>query len=162
MDAGVVRQQLQGLADRMGLRLPAVDPHRVPYNRDCDGEADNQISQMQDAFKSVAEMDNQVFNGHPDLEASPGRVRHEYGGPRYTAEYQLSADGNEMTHTQTSDYRTVVAEKVEHVGNEWNRYLLTDNHGRLQADVVRVVDGPVKSYECEQWYFSGPGVRPQV
>ena len=159
MDVGAVKNQLQGMADRMGLRLPAVEPRRVPYNRDCPGEADSQIGRMQESFQSFREMDNQTFNGHPDLNQTPGHIKHEYGGPAYTAEYTLSKDGNELNHLQTNNSQTVVAEKIEHTGNQWNSYLLVDDQGRLRADVVSVVDGPEKKYECEQWYFSGPGVR---
>ena len=160
MDVGTVRNQLQGLADRMGLRLPAVEPNRIPYNKDFPGEADEQIQRMQESFQRFAEMDNQTFNGHPDLDATPGRIKHQYGGPAHTAEYTLADDGNEMNYLECNDSRAVVAEKVEHSGNEWNRYLLVDDRGRLRADVVTVVDGPQQSYTCEQWYFSGPGVRP--
>jgi hypothetical protein len=153
MSTAITRQKLEQLASWAGRRLPAVEPSRQGYLLGA-----SQLESIRDDFRSFEQMDQKILNGHADLDGRPGRVLHQYS-PGHSMQSWRSPDGQEQVYLEQRDGQTVVAEWLEHKGDQWSRLSLLDHQGNLTAEIVQAHDGETLRGSYQEWRFFGPGCR---
>lgn len=149
MDLAGIHQRVSGMADKMGHKIPALESvRRIQL------EPGGRAEQAQEEFQTLLSMDNVVFNGHKDLDSRVNQVKHQYS-PSREAQIEISSDKTRISYEEISDGKRGLMESLEAQGAGMTWCTVTENNGRLIAEIFSTPDATTDAGFFETWYFSG-------
>lgn len=149
MDLGIIHQRVSRMADRMGHTILPLDSlRRVPL--EVGGKAD----QARDEFQTLLSMDNSITNGYQDLDDRANHVKHQYSALR-EAQVEISPDKRQITYEESFNGKRGLMESFDLHDNGITWCTVTENNGRLSAEIFSTPDSSGSGGTFETWYLSG-------